>query len=126
LFPEQWLVLKKCKRHDDVLFINAAGPENFEKGERQNRLLEDHITKVLDTYRERKEKPRYSRRVGMNEIRKNEMNLNISPYVRTAEPEAEIDLAQVHAEIVTADAKIKAATAKHNQFLKELGLPLLP
>jgi type I restriction enzyme M protein len=62
----------------------------------------------------------------MNEIRKNEMNLNISRYVRTAEPETEIDLAQVHAEIVAAEAKIKVATAKHNQFLKELGLPLLP
>ena len=39
----------------------------------------------LDTYRERKEESRYSRRVGMAEIRKNEMNLNISRYVRTAE-----------------------------------------
>ena len=42
------------------------------------------------------------------------------------EPEAEIDLAQVHAELAAADAKIKVATAKHNQFLKELRLPLLP
>jgi type I restriction enzyme M protein len=120
------LVLKKCKRHDDVLFINAASPDNFTKGKRQNMLLEDHITKVLDTYRERKEETRYSRRVGMAEIRKNEMNLNISRYVRTAEAEQEIDLAQIHAELVAADARIKAATAKHNAFLKELGLPLLP
>ena len=120
------LVLKKCKRHDDVLFINAAGPENFQKGKRQNVLLEDHIAKVLNTYRERKEETRYSRRVGMAEIRKNEMNLNISRYVRTAEAEQEIDLAEVHAELVAADIKIKAATAKHNAFLKELKLPLLP
>ena len=28
------LVLKKCKKPDDVLFINAA--EHFEKGKRQN------------------------------------------------------------------------------------------
>jgi type I restriction enzyme M protein len=120
------LVLKKCKRHDDVLFINAAGPENFQKGKRQNVLLQEHITKVLDTYRERKDETRYSRRVGMAEIRKNEMNLNISRYVRTAEAEQEIDLAEVHAELVAADTKIKAATAKHNAFLRELGLPLLP
>lgn len=120
------LVLKKCKRPDDVLFINAAGPESFEKGKRQNRLRPEDIDKVLTTYRERREDPRYSRRVGMDEIRKNEMNLNISRYVRTAEPEAEIDLALVHAELVAVDAKIKAATARHNEFLKELGLPLLP
>jgi len=109
-----------------VLFINASGPENFQKGKRQNVLLEEHISKIVDTYRERKEETRYSRRVGMAEIRKNEMNLNISRYVRTAEAEPEIDLAQVHAELVAADIKIKAATAKHNEFLKELGLPPLP
>jgi type I restriction enzyme M protein len=124
--PVSVLVLKKCKRHDDVLFINASGPENFQKGKRQNVLLEDHIAKVLDTYRERKEETRYSRRVGMAEIRKNGMNLNISRYVRTAEAEQEIDLAKVHAELVAADIKIKAATAKHNAFLKELGLLPLP
>ncbi len=124
--PVSVLVLKKCKRHDDVLFINASGPENFQKGKRQNVLLQDHIAKVLDTYRERKEETRYSRRVGLAEIRKNGMNLNISRYVRTAEAEQEIDLAQVHAELVAADIKIKAATAKHNAFLKELGLLPLP
>ena len=35
------LVLKKCKKPDDVLFINAA--EHFVKGKRQNQLTEEHI-----------------------------------------------------------------------------------
>ena len=35
------LVLKKCKKPDDVLFINAA--EHFEKGKRQNQLTDEHI-----------------------------------------------------------------------------------
>jgi len=34
------LVLKKCKKPDDVLFINAAGAEYFVKGKRQNQLAE--------------------------------------------------------------------------------------
>ena len=120
------LVLKKCKRHEDVLFINAAGPEHFEKGKRQNHLRPEDIAEVVDTYRERREAPRYSRRVSMEEVRRNEMNLNISRYVRTTEAEPEIDLAAVHAELVTIDATIKAVTAKHNEFLKELKLPTLP
>lgn len=37
------LVLKKCKKSDDVLFINAS--EQFDKGKRQNRLSTDHIKK---------------------------------------------------------------------------------
>ena len=77
-------------------------------------------------YRFRKEEPRYSRRVGMEEIGKNDFNLNISRYVSTAEAEDEIVLASVHAELVDLELARKAALDKHNDFLKELGLPLLP
>lgn len=118
------LVLKKCKKPDDVLFINAA--EHFEKGKRQNQLLPEHIDKIIGTYQFRKEEQRYSRRVSMEEIEKNDFNLNISRYVSTAEDEEEIDLAKVHGELVALDRKIKTATQQHNEFLKELGLPLLP
>ena len=118
------LVLKKCKKPDDVLFINAA--EHFEKGKRQNQLRPEHIDKIISTYQFRTEEQRYSRRVSMDEIQKNDLNLNISRYVSTAEAEEKIDLAAVHAELVSLDKKIEAAAAKHNKFLKELGLPLLP
>ena len=62
----------------------------------------------------------------MEEIEKIDFNLNISRYVSTAEAEEEIDLAAVHAELVALDRKIGGATQQHNEFLKELGLPLLP
>ena len=118
------LVLKKCKKPDDILFINAA--EHFDKGKRQNQISSDHIKKIIDAYKFRKEEPRYARRVSMEEIEKNDFNLNISRYVSTAEPEEEINLTAVHAELVSLDNQIKSATQKHNEFLKELGLPLLP
>jgi type I restriction enzyme M protein len=119
------LVLKKCKKPDDVLFINAA--EHFEKGKRQNQLTEEHIRKIIDTYKERPEEiPRYARRVSMEEIEKNDFNLNISRYVSTAEQEQEIKLEEVHKELVSLEEQIQKAKEKHNQFLKELGLSLLP
>ena len=118
------LVLKKCKNPDDVLFINAA--EHFEKGKRQNRLLDEHIEKIVSTYRFRNEEPRYSRRVSMEEIAGNDFNLNISRYVSTAVGEEEMDLGAVNAELVSLERRIEVATRKHNEFLKELGLPLLP
>jgi type I restriction enzyme M protein len=118
------LVLKKCKKFDDVLFINAA--EQFEKGKRQNRLEPDHIEKIVGTYQFRREEERFSRRVPMGEIVQNDYNLNISRYVSTAVAEEEIDLAAVHAELVDIEDKIANATAKHNEFLAELGLPYLP
>lgn len=118
------LVLKKCKKPDDVLFINAA--EYFERGKRQNQLTEEHIGKIIDTYQHRKEESRYAKRVGMEEIEKNDFNLNISRYVSTAQPEEEINLTTVHADLVALDQQIRHATQRHNEFLKELGLPLLP
>jgi len=41
--PVSILVLKKCKKLDDVLIINAAAPGNFKKGKRQNYLNKEHI-----------------------------------------------------------------------------------
>jgi type I restriction enzyme M protein len=118
------LVLKKCKKPDDVLFINAE--KHFEKGKRQNYLKPKHIQKIIDTYQDRREEDRYARRVEMDEIEGNDFNLNISRYVSTAEPEPEIDLDGVHKDLVAVEKEIRAATSKHNEFLAELGLPLLP
>jgi type I restriction enzyme M protein len=118
------LVLKKCKRPDDVLFINAA--ERFEKGKRQNQLLPDHIDKIIDTYQHRKEEARYARRVSMEEIKKNDFNLNISRYVSTVEAEPEVNMAATHQRLLHIEQEIAKAKDKHNVFLQELGLPLLP
>lgn len=68
----------------------------------------------------------YARRVSMKEIVDNDYNLNISRYVSTAQDEAEVDLAATHRQLVKIEDEIRAATAKHNKFLRELGLPLLP
>jgi len=119
------LVLKKCKKPDDVLFINAA--EHFVKGKRQNQLSDEHIERIVETYQNRIELERYSRRVPMKEIsEENLYNLNISRYVSTSEAETEIDLAATHAELVRIESEIREATARHNGFLKELGLSSLP
>jgi type I restriction enzyme M protein len=119
------LVLKKCKKPDDVLFINAS--EHFEKGKRQNYLSDEHIAKIIDTYQQRPASiERYARRVGMDEIEANDFNLNISRYVSTAKEDVEIDLGGTHKELVEIEKQIRASTAKHNAFLKELGLSPLP
>lgn len=118
------IVLKKCKKYDDVLFINAS--EHFEKDKRQNKLLPEHIEKIVGTYQHRTEESRYSRRVAMEEIEKNDFNLNITRYVSTAKPEKRIDLQAVNNELVSIEKRIVSATEEHNKYLKELGLPPLP
>ena len=126
------LILKKCKKYDDVLFINAS--EHYEKGKRQNALRESDIDKIISTYQNREvmgddeaaEKLRYARRVSMEEIEKNDFNLNISRYVSTAVAEKKIDLNETNQRLIDIEKSISNAQKEHNKFLTELGLPLLP
>lgn len=115
------LVLKKCKKEDDILFINAS--EHYVKGKRQNSLEDKHIDKIVQTYQHRYEIERYSRKVSMEEIEKNGYNLNISRYVNISEEEVPIDLQEVNKKLISINESIKTNTDKHNEFLKELGLP---
>lgn len=121
------LVLKKCKKHDDVLFINAS--EHYKPGKRQNTLREgengepNDIQKIVETYQYRPDHiEKYARRVSMDEIEKNGYNLNISRYVSTSEDEVQIDLEDVHRKLTSINETIGINTEKHNEFLKELGL----
>ena len=121
------LVLKKCKKHDDVLFINAS--EHYERGKRQNTLREgkngepNDIQKIVETYQFRPDHiERYARRVSMDEIEKNGYNLNISRYVSTSVDEVQIDLNEVNKKLSAINETIKINTEKHNEFLIELGL----
>lgn len=121
------LILKKCKKHDDVLFINAA--EHYKPGKRQNTLREgengepNDIQKIIETYQFRPDLvEKYARRVSMDEIEKNGYNLNISRYVSTSEEEIKIDLKEVNNKLKTINQTIAENTNKHNEFLKELGL----
>lgn len=95
-------------------------------GKRQNQPSHKHIGKIIHTHQPRKEHPSYSRRMAIEEIAKNDFNLNISRYISTSVAEEEIDLSAVHAELVALDQTIREARDKHNAFLAELGLPLLP
>lgn len=114
------IVLKKCRKSNDVLFINAA--ECYEKGKKQNVLTSEHIDKIVETYRTRTEEERYSRRVSLSEIKENDYNLNITRYVSLAQEEVQIDLSANQATLVGIEANIKESTKKLNVFLKELGL----
>ncbi|MBK7139629.1 MAG: type I restriction-modification system subunit M [Bacteroidetes bacterium] len=125
--PVSILVLKKCKKHDDVLFINAA--EHYKQGKRQNTLREgeneepNDIRKIVETYQFRPDHiEKYARRVSMDEIEKNGYNLNISRYVSTSEDEVQIDLKDVNNKLTSINESIKTYTDKHNEYLKELGL----
>lgn len=88
--PTLIMVLKKNRGNEGVLIIDAS--KGFIKDGKQNKLRECDVKKIVDTYRERKEIPGYSRVVTRDEIRRNEYNLNIPRYVDSSEAPVKYDI----------------------------------
>ena len=112
--PTLILVLNKNKKTNDILFIDSS--KNCIKKSKQNDMNEEHINKIISTYRERKEIEKYSHLASYEEIVKNDYNLNIPRYVDTSEEKKIPDLKEVVKDIIEIDNEIE----KVNKELKEL------
>ena len=116
--PTVVIVLRKNKTNKDVLFIDAS--KGFEKGKNQNKLREEDINKILETYKKREDIERYAHVATMEEIEENDFNLNIPRYVDTFVPEPPVDLKKVAAELKETDAEIEKNQKELVGMLKEL------
>lgn len=118
--PTCVLVFKKCREHDNIMFIDAS--KEYESGKNQNRLTDENIQKILNTYIERKDVDKYAHCASLSEIEENDYNLNIPRYVDTFEEEEEIDIHAVMAEIKELEGKRAELDAEIDKYLVELGL----
>lgn len=119
--PTCILVFKKCKEDPDhILFIDAS--KEFEKVKNQNMLREEHIDKIVETYRNRTTIEKYSHLATLKEVEENDYNLNIPRYVDTFEAEEEIDIQSVMQEIKSLEAKRAELDKEIDVYFKELGL----
>ena len=83
--PTVIIVLKKNRSNKDVLFIDAS--QHFEKERNLSKLTEKHIEAILDSYKSRKNKPKYAHIATFEEIVEKDYNLNIPRYIDTFEEE---------------------------------------
>lgn len=95
--PATIMVFKKNRKDQDILFIDAS--KEFDKVKNQNKLTDENIKKIFETYKDRAEVEKYSHKATIKEIEENEYNLNIPRYVDTFEEEPEIDINAVAKEI---------------------------
>jgi type I restriction enzyme M protein len=119
--PTCILVFKKCRENpDDILFIDAS--QYFDKVKTQNVLRTKDIDLIIEVYRYRTELPKYSKKATLEEIAKNDYNLNIPRYVDTFEAEESIDIDAIAKELKALDGTI--ATTDHTiaQFCAELNI----
>ena len=119
--PACILVFKKCRENpNDILFIDAS--KHFAKGKNQNRLRDEDIDKIINTYKERITTDKYSYVAPISEVAENDYNLNIPRYVDTFEEEAPIDLGEVVKEIKKIDTEMIDIDKKIAAYCKELGI----
>jgi len=85
--PACIIVIDKQDAHarKGIFMIDASA--GFMKDGPKNRLRAQDIHKIVDTFTRRLEIPKYSRMVGLEEIEKNEFNLNLPRYIDSQEPE---------------------------------------
>ncbi len=117
--PAAVLVFRKDKTDNNVLFIDAS--REFKAGKNQNQLSDENIAKVVETYKHRDSRDKYSFLANLEDIQENDFNLNIPRYVDTFEEEEEIDLVAVQAERKKIEAEISVLNEQMDGYLKELG-----
>ncbi len=89
--PACVIVLDKenARARKGVFVIDAS--KDFKKDGNKNRLRDQDVQKMIDTFNALKEIPYYSKMVSLEEISANDYNLNIPRYI-TAKQESEKDL----------------------------------
>lgn len=81
--PTIIMVLRQKRENTDVLIVDAS--KGFEKVGKNNKLRSSDIRRIADAVTERRDIPKYSRKVSRDEIRQNDYNLNIPRYVDSSE-----------------------------------------
>lgn len=120
--PACVLILNKKKdsaRRGKVLFVNGA--EEMVEGKNQNTLSEANVERLAKAFVAFEDEQRFARVVDLEEIEKNDFNLNIARYVQTAEEEEQINVAAEVEVLKELLEKRDKAEAKMLGFLEELG-----
>jgi len=108
------------EKKKDVLFVEAS--KEFKPGKAQNTLTDENIAKIFDTYKQRKNIEKFSRKVELKEIEENDFNLNITRYVDTFVEEAPIDIKANLKELAALEPELKKLEKQMDEYLKELGI----
>lgn len=118
--PTIIMVLEKNRASDDVFFIDAS--KEFEKQKNSNRLRQEDVDLIVDTYLKRQDIEKYAHVASLNEIKENDFNLNIPRYVDTFEEEEPVDLVQVSQDIKTVTQEIAVANVDLLAMLNDLAV----
>ena len=91
------MILKKNKADNRTLFIDATN--ECIKVTNNNKLTQENMDKVVDTYAKREEIEHFSHLAPYDEIEENDYNLSVSTYVEAEDTREKIDIVELNAQI---------------------------
>nr|WP_305878025.1 type I restriction-modification system subunit M [Helicobacter pylori] len=112
------LVLKKNKKDDTTLFIDAS--KEFVKEGKKNKLKAHNREKILQTYIERKEVKHFCALANIEKIKENDYNLSVNRYVEQEDTKEIIDIKALNSEISQIVGKQSALRNSLDLIIKEL------
>jgi type I restriction enzyme M protein len=110
---------KPAERKGKVLFIHGA--EELVEGKAQNYLFDENVARMAGAFHAWEDEERFCRVVDLEEIEKNDFNLNIPRYVDTTEPEEQIDVREELVALKALMAERDRAEEKMLGYLEEIG-----
>ena len=112
------MVLKKNKVDNSILFIDAT--KECIKVTNNNKLTEDNIKKIVDTFAERKEEKHFSYIAKYDEIKEQEYNLSVSTYVEAEDTREKIDIVKLNEEIAQIVAREQVLRDEIEKIIAEI------
>ena len=112
------MVLKKNKVDNSILFIDAT--KECIKVTNNNKLTEDNIKKIVDTFAERKEEKHFSYIAKYEEIKEQEYNLSVSTYVEAEDTREKIDIVKLNEEIAQIVAREQVLRDEIEKIIAEI------
>lgn len=112
------LVLKKSKKDNEVLFIDAS--DEFVREGNKNKLTEENRQKILDVFTERKEIDYFSTLVHNKKIAENEYNLSVSGYVEKEDLTEEVNITELNKRIRAIVARQAELRTAIDEIVKDL------
>ncbi len=91
------IVLKKSKKSNDILFINAS--DEFVHIGNKNKLSEENIKKIVETYKNHNNVEHFAKLVNIETIAQHDYNIAVSSYVEQKNTKEAINILELNKEI---------------------------
>jgi type I restriction enzyme M protein len=112
---------KPAERSSKVLFVNASKEfEQHPEVRKLNILGKNHIEKIACAHRSFGEEQGFARVVGLDEIKRNDYNLNVTLYVMADEEGEQIDITKEYEELKELEKERSEVSKKLERYVAEI------